>query len=230
MVKNKKIKQEDNLQEVENVLTRTEQVIEENQKLLSIVVGAIVAVVVIYLSLNKFYFQPREKEAKEQMFMAEQYFQTDSFNLAINGDGNYLGFLDIIDSYGSTKSGKLAGYYAGVSYLHLGEYEKALDYLNDFSTDDLLLAPVAEGAKGDAYLELGKADKALSQYEKAYKLSDNELTAPVYMMKAGALLESASKFAAALEVYNELKEKYPNSNEGRNIDKYIARVKNETEK
>lgn len=230
MVKNKKIKQEDNLQEVENVLTRTEQVIEENQKLLSIVIGAIVAVVVIYLSLNKFYFQPKEKEAKEQMFMAEHYFQTDSFNLAINGDGNYLGFLDIIDSYGSTPSGNLANYYAGVSYLNMGDFDQALKYLNDFSTEDILLAPVAEGAKGDAYLELGKTDKALSQYEKAYKLSENELTAPVYMLKAGAVLEGMDKFAAALEIYNELKEKYPNSNEGRSIDKYIARAKIQTEK
>ena len=230
MVKNKKIKQEDNLQDVENALTRTEQFIEENQKLISIVIGAVVVVVAIYLGFGKFYLQPREKEAKEQMFMAEHYFQTDSFNLAINGDGNYLGFLDIIDNYGMTKSANLSKYYTGVAYLHLGEFEQALDYLNSFDTDDMLVAPVAEGAKGDAYMELGKTDKALSQYKKAYQLSENELTAPVYMIKAAAVLESMDKYNDALEIYNELKKKFPDTNEGRNIEKYIARAKTNLDK
>ena len=230
MVKNKKIKQEDNLHDVESALTRTEQLIEENQKLLSIIIGVAVAIVVIYLGFSKFYMQPKEKEAKEQMFMAEHYFQTDSFNLAINGDGNYLGFLDIIDSYGITKSANLAKYYTGISYLKLGEYQQAIDYLDQFDCEDILVAPVAEGAKGDAYLELGDSDKALSQYKKAFGISENELTSPVYMIKAASLLEEKGKYNDALDIYNELKEKYPNTNEGRNIDKYIARAKINLEK
>ena len=167
MANNKKIKQEDNLQEVESALTRTEQFIEENQKLFSIIIGALVVVVLIYLGFGKLYIQPKEKEAKEQMFMAEHYFQTDSFNLAINGDGNYLGFLDIIDNYGVTESANLANYYTGISYLRLRDFDQAIKYLNKFDTEDILVAPVAEGAKGDAYLELGKNDKALSQYKKS---------------------------------------------------------------
>lgn len=230
MAKNKKIKQEDNLQDVESALTRTEQFIEDNQKLFSIIIGVAVAIVVIYLALGKFYLQPREKEAKEQMFMAEHYFQTDSFNLAINGDGNYLGFLDIIDNYGMTESANLAKYYTGISYLKLGEFDQAIEYLDKYDTEDLLVAPVAEGAKGDAYLELGKNDKALSQYKKAYQLNENELTSPVYMLKAAAVLESMEKYSDALDIYNELKEKFPNSNEGRSIDKYIARAKINLEK
>lgn len=230
MVKNKKIKQEDNLQDVESALTRTEQLIEENQKLLSVIIGVAVAVVVIYLGFSKFYMQPKQKEAKEQMFMAEYYFQTDSFNLAINGDGNYLGFLDIIDSYGMTKSANLAKYYTGISYLKLGEFEQAITYLDKFESEDILVAPVAEGAKGDAYLELGENNKALSQYKKAYQFSENELTSPVYMLKAAALLETMGKNNDALAIYTELKEKFPNSNEGRNIDKYIARAKISLEK
>jgi TolA-binding protein len=157
--------------------------------------------------------------------MAENYFEKDSFNLAINGDGNYLGFLDIIDDYGITKSANRAKYYTGISYLYLGEYETALDYLNDFKTDDLLLAPVAEGAKGDAYLELGETDSALKQYKKAYAASDNELTTPVYMMKAANLLESMDELEDALALYEAIKAEYPQSSEGTNADRYIARIK-----
>ena len=221
----KNVKQEDNLQELESALTKTEQFVEDNSKIISYVVGGIIIVVAAYLGFNKFYVQPKEDEAISQMFMAENYFEKDSFNLAINGDGNYLGFLDIIDDYGITKSANRAKYYTGISYLYLGQYEEALDYLNDFDTDDLLLAPVAEGAKGDAYLELGETDNALKQYKKAYAASDNELTTPVYMMKAANLLESMDELEDALALYEDIKAEYPQSTEGTNADRYIARIK-----
>ncbi len=221
----KKSTKDDNLQELESALTKTEQYIEDNQKIITYIVGAIILVVGAYLAFHKFYKQPKEKEALSQMFMAEDYFEKDSFNLAINGDGNYLGFLDIIDDYGITKSANRAKYYAGISYLHLGQYEDAIDYLKKFKTDDLLLGPVKAGAIGDAMLELGEKEDALKQYKKAYSETDNELTTPVYKMKAAKLLESMDKFDEALKLYEEIKKDYPQSTEGTTVDKYIARVK-----
>ncbi|MGD9930384.1 MAG: tol-pal system YbgF family protein [Mangrovibacterium sp.] len=223
MAKNKDLKKEDNLSEVENALTKSEQFIEQNQKILSIVVGAAVVIVAAYLGFTKLYVLPKEKAAQEQMFMAEQYFEKDSFNLALNGDGNYLGFLDIIDDYGVTKVADLAGYYSGICYLRLGQYEEAINYLDAFESDDLLLAPVAAGAKGDAYVELNETDKALNAYKKAYSYK-NEFTTPVYLMKAGNLLEATGKYADALNLYNEIKTAYPASTEARSVDKYIARA------
>ena len=220
----KKARQTDNLQELESALTRTEQFIEEHQKPITYVIGALVLLVVAYLGFTRFYLHPREEEANSQMFMAENYFEKDSFNLAINGDGNYLGFLDIIDDYGLTKAGKLARYYAGISYLHLGQYEDALEYLNGFKTKDMLLAPITEGAKGDAMLELGDTTGALRHYRKAFSMSDNEFTTPIYMMKADNLLESMDQLDEALVLYRQIKEKYPESNEGQNADRYIGRI------
>lgn len=222
----KKTTQQDNLQELESALTKTEQFIEDNQKMITYIVGAVIIVVAGYLAFNKFYLQPKEKEALTQMFMAENYFEKDSFNLAINGDGNYLGFLDIIDDYGITKSANLANYYTGISYLHLGQYDEAIDYLKKFKTDDLLLAPVKAGAIGDAMLQLGDNDGALKQYKKAFSETDNDLTTPVYKMKAAKLLESMNKLDEALKLYQEIKKDYPQSTEGTSADKYIARVKN----
>lgn len=217
--------QVDNLIEVESALTKSEQFLEANQKLIGIVIGAIVLVVVGYLGLNKFYLEPRSTEAQEQMFMAQNYFEKDSFNLALNGDGNNPGFLDIIDDFGSTDAGNLANYYAGVSYLNLGQYDNAIEYLKKFDTDDVLLGPISVGAQGDANLELGKTDKALDLYTEAYKMNENELTTPIYMLKAGELLEGSNKAADALKLYETIKAKFPETNEGRNIDKYIARAK-----
>jgi tetratricopeptide (TPR) repeat protein len=221
----KKVQQEDNLQELESALTKTEHFIEDNQKIITYIVGGIILVVIVFLGFKKFYLQPKESEAQSQMFMAQNYFEKDSFNLAINGDGNYLGFLDIIDEYGITKAANLANYYAGISYLHLGQFEDALYHLNKFKTDDLLLEPVKEGAKGDARLELGETGEALKQYKKAYSLTDNELTTPVYMMKAANLLETMDELEEALSLYQKLKKDYPESVEGRNAERYIARIK-----
>ena len=216
--------QDDNLQKLESALTRTERFIEENQKPITFVIVALIVVVIAYLGVTRFYLQPRQEEALSQMFMAENYFERDSFNLAINGDGNYLGFLDIIDDYKMTKAANLAKYYTGISYLHLGEYENALDYLNDFNSKDLLVGPIAEGAKGDASLELGDTNTALKHYRKAYQMNDNELTSPVYMMKAAKVLESLDNLQDALALFQELKEKYPQTIEGQEADKYIARL------
>lgn len=225
MTKEKKNKQVDNLTEVESALTKTEQFLESNQKLIAIVIGAIVVIAVGYFGLNKFYIEPRTKNAQDQMFQAQNYFAKDSFNLALNGDGSNPGFLDIIDDFGSTNAGNLAKYYAGISYLHMGQFDKAIDYLKKFDTKDALLGPIAVGAQGDAQLELGKTEKALDLYTEAYKMNDNILTAPIYMLKAGELLESTNKAADALKIYEAIKLKFPESNEGRSIDKYIARVK-----
>ena len=225
MTTDKKHNQVDNLTEVESALTKTEQFLEANQKMIAIVIGAIVVITVGYLGLQKFYVEPRSKSAQDQMFMAQNYFEKDSFNLALNGDGNHLGFLDIIDDFGSTDAGNLAKYYAGVSYLHMGQFDKAVDYLKKFDTEDALLGPISLGAQGDAQLELGKTEDAIDLYTKAYKMNENSLTAPIYMLKAGVLLENSSKSADALKIYETIKAKFPESNEGKNIDKYIARVK-----
>lgn len=226
----KKVTRHDNVQDIENALTRTEQFIEDNQKVILYAIGAIVLIVLLVLGFSRFILQPRNKEAQEQMFMAEIYFEKDSFNLALNGDGNYLGFLDIIDDYGMTKAGKLSRYYAGISYLRLGEYEEAISQLSKFKTKDPIIGPMKEGTTGDAYVQLGDTDKALKHYQKAYQMSANEFSMPYYGMKAAAIFESQDQYAKALEIYKTIKEKYPRSNEGMTVDKFIYRASAKTEK
>ena len=224
MSKEKTPKPVENLVEVENALTSAERFFEANSKIITMIFGGAVVVALIFLATHRFYSLPREAKAKEQIYMAEQYFAKDSFNLAINGDGNFPGLLDIIDDYGRTKAGKLARYYAGISNLHLGKYQEAIDYLDKFSTDDLLLAPVVLGAKGDAYAELGNKEKAVKLYTEAAELNPNAFTSPIYYLKAGNLYEVMGNKEKALAAYKVIKDKYAESNEGRTIDKYIAKL------
>lgn len=224
MSKDKNPKPIENLKEVESALTSAEIFFEKNSKIITIIFGAAIALAVILLVSHRFYSLPREAKAQSQIFTAEQYFEKDSFNLAINGDGNYPGFLDIIDTYGRTKAGKLARYYTGISYLHLGKYKEAIEYLEAFKTDDPLLSPIKIGATGDAYAELGNKEKAVKLYLEASDLDKNKFTSPIYMLKAGNMYELMGNKEKALAMYQTIKDKYSESEEGRMIDKYIARL------
>ncbi len=212
------------IENVEQTLTKTEQFLEQNYKpLLYVLVGAVVLVGIFWLL--KLYTNKQNEEALSQMYMAEQYFGQDSLNLALNGDGNNLGFIDIAKEYKSTKSGKLANFYAGASLIHLGQFEEAIEYLNKYNLKDEVLAPQARGLIGDAKVELGDFAAGIKYYLEAATMADNDFHSPIYLMKAGMLHESQGNHAEALKLYEQIQEKYPESNEGRSIDKYIARVK-----
>ena len=212
--------------QIEETLSRTEQYIEDNQRSLVIIVVAIVAIIAIYLSFVNFYLKPLEKEAHDDMYMAEMYFEKDSFNLALNGDGQFLGFLDVSNEYNLTNAGNLANYYAGLCYLHTAQYEEAIEYLSNFDSDDIILSTLAFGCIGDAYLELEENSKALKYYEKAVENNDNEFTTPRYLMKQANILEMGEEFEEALEIYNQIKEDYSKSKIAQDIDKYIVRASN----
>ena len=217
-------KTEERIVAVEEAFSKTEQFIEKNQKIILIVIGAIILVVLGYFGFKKIYLAPREKEAQSQMFMAEKYFETDSLTKALKGDGNYLGFLDIIDQYKFTKSANLSHYYAGICYLKKGEFQNAIDQLNKFSSGDELVGPMAIGAIGDAYMELNNTDKAIDYYLKAANKKKNDLTSPMFLMKAGVAYELEGKNDLALKTYKRIKADFTRINEGRDIDKYIARM------
>ena len=221
-----KNKTEDQFAQIEETLTRTEQFIEENQKSLMTIVGAIVGIVALFSVYQNFYIEPMEKEAQAEMYMAELYFQKDSFNLALNGDGQYLGFLDIANDYSSTNVGQLANYYAGLSYLHTADYDNAIEYLGDFSSDDIILSSLALGCIGDAYMELGDTDAALDAYADAVNNSANDFTAPRYMMKQAMIYTSIGDNNKALDLFKAIQSDYKTSREANGIEKYIARVEN----
>lgn len=228
MAKKKQNQTDDQFVAVEEALSKTEQFIENNQKTLTTVVLIIAAIVLAFFAFRKFYLQPQQDEAQSEMFMAQKYFEQDSLNLALNGDGNYPGFLDIIDEFGMTESGNLANYYVGVIYLNQGQYEGAIDYLKDFEGDDQMVAPMAKSAIGDAYMELDQPDKAASYYMEAANMSEDNFTTPKYLIKAGWTYEILGEYDNAEDAYKRVKTEFPNSTESRGIDKYIARAKTKT--
>jgi tetratricopeptide (TPR) repeat protein len=224
MAKNKKDENPTTLSNVEETLSKTEQLLEDNYKTLLIGLGVIVVLVGLGW-LGKLYLNNRNEEAQSQMFQAERYLEMDSLKLALNGDGNYLGFLDIAKDYKFTSTGNLAKYSAGICYLHLGNYNEAIEFLDSYSKKDKVLGSLAIGATGDAYVELGNLEKGISNYIEAAEYADNAFNTPLFLMKAGELYELTGKFSEALKLYERIENQYPESTEGSTIEKYIARVK-----
>ncbi len=221
----KKDKTEENITAVEEALTNTELFIERNQKILSYVILGIVVVVLFLFALKRFYIDPREKDAQSVMFKAQEYFEKDSLQLALDGDGNYPGFLEIISDYRWTKAARLANYYAGVIYLQQGNFQDAIDHLKKFKSNDYYAANMALAAQGDAYLELGQTGKAINLYLKASRRNVNDFTTPGVLMKAAICYEQLGKWKDAIEVYERIRTGHPDTNEGRDAEKYIARAR-----
>ena len=221
-----KNKTEDQFAQVEQALTKTEQYIVDNQKSLLTIVAIIVGLIALFSVYQNFYIEPMEEEAQAEIYMAQIYFEKDSFNLALNGDLQYPGFLDIADEYSLTKTGKLANYYAGLCYLHTSDYENAIEYLEDFTSEDVIHSALARGCIGDAYMELGDIDNAIEAYEEAVGISNNKFPASRYMMKLAMAHELNKNFNDALEIYKNIQIDFKDSREAFGIEKHISRAEN----
>jgi tetratricopeptide (TPR) repeat protein len=214
--------EQDQLENVEVTLGRAEMFIEEHREKLFLILGIIVALILGVWAYLKFIKNPKEINAAAQMHQAELYLERDSVNWALNGDGNYPGFLQIIDNYSSTKAGNNAKYYAGACYMKLGQFDQAIKMLEGFSSSDPILEPMSIGLIGDAYMEKGDVDKAISQYGKAVaKAGDNKFVAPLFMQKLAVAYEKQQKLADALSVYEKIKSNFPASTEAREAQKMI---------
>jgi tetratricopeptide (TPR) repeat protein len=213
-----------NAEAVAEAVSKTEQFFEKNGRLLTGIMTGIVVVAVAVFCLFKFVYNPAVEEALGQMAFAEENFRAADYELALNGDGNVLGFAQIIDEYGS-KAGAAVYFYAGVCELQLGNWEAAADYLKKYNGKDAILKARATACIGDAYVGMENYTEALACFEKAAKTADNMFAAG-YLLKAGMVAEKLGENAKALGFYETIKDQYPQSMEGYDIDKYIARVQN----
>lgn len=213
--------------------SRTEEWVAKNQKIIFVAVGIIALATIGYLLFDKFVASPKEEEAANEMFQAEQYFtqavnaqksQDSLYNLSLNGGEGKYGFLAIMDKYDGTDAANLAHYFAGTAYLNTGKYKEAVQHLEDFKTKDDILKATALGATGDAFIQLGKLEDGLKFYIDASAATTNDAITPRFLLKAAQVSLDLKKKEDALKYYKEIKEKYSTSQEGALVDAYIAEL------
>ena len=230
------LEQQSKTAEVFNTLdekaSKTEEWAIKNQKYIFIIVGLAAVIVLGYLGYNKFIAEPKASEAMNEMYTAQKYFdqavngtEKDSlYTLVLNGGEGKFGMLDIINEYKGTPAGNLAYYYAGMAYLNLRDYPNAITYLEDFSSEDIILSAIAKGGIGDAFAQLNQPENALEYYEKAIAVSDNEFTAPMYLFKAGNIALDLGENEKALKYFKRIKDEFSASTEATNIDVFIGKA------
>ncbi len=188
-------------------------------------IAAIVIVVGGVLGYQHFISEPNEKKASEALFRGEQYFMADNYQYALNGDSlGYEGFVKVADKFSGTDAGKLANAYAGICYAQLGQYENAVKFLDKFSADDQLVTPALMATMGNCYAQLGQLDKAAATLVKAADKASSHALSPIYLIQAGQIYEKLGKNSEAINAYQTIKNKYFNSYQSMDIDKYIERA------
>ncbi|EAY28760.1 tetratricopeptide repeat protein [Microscilla marina] len=204
-------------------LLGTETFLKRNQRIITIALGVLVVAVAGYFVMN--YLQgEKERKAQEEIFFAQRYYEIDSLNRVVNGFGTRPGAKAINEDYSGTKAGNLAAFYTGVAYLKQGKFQEAINYLEEFSTSDLLVQARAYSLVADAYQELKQYDKAILNYKKAIDHEPNKFFTPPYLMKLALVYELQNKPKAAIATYERLLKDYPNASDANNAKKYKGKL------
>ena len=218
-------KAEQDMSNVGEILSKSEQFIDKNKKQLTIVVTTVVLIIVAILGVKHLYLAPKERKAEVAIYKGEQYFANSQWDLALYGDSvDYDGFIAIINDFSLTRTANLARAYAGICYSQKGEFDKALDYLKKFSSSDKMVSPVTTGLIGDCYVNMDKVKEGIDYFLKAASQADNSLISPIYLKKAGIAYDHLGEYKKSIEVYTSIKNKYPTSQEANDIQKYIDRA------
>ena len=211
---------------VEDALTQSEAFL---IKYKNAIIGGVVAVIIIvagFIMYKNLYAEPREEKAQAALFKGQEYFEQDAYEQALNGDSiGYTGFLKVADDYSGTKAANLAKAYAGICYAQLGKYEEAVKMLDSFNGKDQMVAPAILGAAGNCYAQLGQLDKAASILLSAADKADNNTLSPTFLIQAGEILVKQGKYDDAVNAYTKIKDKYFQSYQAMDIDKYIEQAK-----
>ena len=211
---------------VEDALTQSEAFL---IKYKNAIIGGVVAVIIIvagFIMYKNLYAEPREEKAQAALFKGQEYFEQDAFEQALNGDSiGYTGFLKVADEYSGTKAANLAKAYAGICYAQLGKYEEAVKMLDSFNGKGQMVAPAILGAAGNCYAQLGQLDKAASTLLSAADKADDNTLSPIFLIQAGEILVKQGKYDDAVNAYTKIKDKYFQSYQAMDIDKYIEQAK-----
>ncbi len=208
--------------DIGEMYTKTELFFDKNK---NVVTGAVVAVLVVVggiLGYKKFVAEPNAQKAQDMVWKAQYWFEIDSLDLAVSGDGSFYGFQQVADEFGSTPAGEVSKFYLGVISQEKGEWETALNYYKDADLDDEVLSVMAVGNQGDVLVELGRADEAVSQFEKAANMVRSEYTTPMFLMKAGILYRQKNDHRNAAKCFGRITTDFPTAPDAQNAKKYAA--------
>ena len=216
-------------------IDKAEFFFDDNKKTVTYLMVGLLVLVAGFVVYNYWYMPSIEAEAQNESFYSNLYFEKDSMKQALVGgqkirtaegeNKTTMGLEQIANDYSGTKVANMANYEIGCIYMRQGKFEEAIEKFDQFSSTDLMISSIATGATGDCYMELGKTEDAIKYYLKAADNKSNAFTTPIYLKKAGMAYESQSQYSEAIKIYERIQREYGKSQEAKDIQKYITRVK-----
>ncbi len=212
------------------VINKTEHFFEENGKKVVTLIVALIVLAGIIFGYKELIVEPRIEKASAMLFEAQLLLESDApdYQTALDGNAEGAGFLEVADSFGSTPSGNLASHYAGICYLHLGDFENAANYLAKYKSvkgaPGAIINAQNLGLQGDIAVEMDDLKAAVALYKKAVAISENSMTTPAYLFKAGLAALASGDEATATELFTQVTTKYAGTEEANKADKYLGSI------
>ncbi len=210
--------------EEKNPLDNLVKKYEENKKRINTIVTVVLVVIIGGLVYTEMVRKPKVEKAATSVAWAQRMLEVDSFNLALNGNAEHPGFLSIHKKHSGTPTANLCNHYIGVCYLQLGDFDKAIKYLEDFNGKGTQLSYAAWGALGDAYMEKGNTEKGIEYYEKAAGNKEDKVFTPLFLYRLGVAYEISNNTEKAQKAYKRIKDEFPQAQIAQDIDRHLARV------
>jgi tetratricopeptide (TPR) repeat protein len=215
----------------ENIVAKIIRLFNQYQNYIYGVLIGVLILAAAYILADRFYFQPKiEKGSVLIRVPITHYLQgvqsndTTQLQIALEGDDENEGFLDLISAYKLTKVANTAKYFAGMTYLTMGQKEEALDYLLKFKHKEDTYWYLCQMTIGDLYDDEGNISKAISYYQKAAK-GNHEFYTPIALFKLGQMYERENNWGKAYQAYNQVKTDYFNQYQSIGIDRFLENAK-----
>lgn len=208
--------------DIGKVYSTADHFIEKHKQSLSIGIGTVLVIVVGIFYYFNYYLPPLEKSATEDVYLAQKAFKDNQFDVAMYGTAEFMGFEEVIDTYGSTDIGNTAKFYMGISLMQIEAYQEAIEYLENYAPKDHMTRVLKEGGIGDCHSQMEEYSLAIDAYENAIDVYANDYLTPIYLKKAGLTSEKIKDYTSAVKFYTLIRDQYPYAPDSRDIDKYIA--------
>ncbi|MCB9261617.1 MAG: hypothetical protein H6607_04515 [Flavobacteriales bacterium] len=199
--------------------------LEKNSKMMMIVGGALVLVCAAWWYVADVYKPKKEKAANSALFFPQANLRNDSIELALNGDGENMGLIEVAKKYSGTLAGQQAALHVARIYMNQEKYKEAIEYIDKVDFDDEILAATVIGLKGDCYVEMDDVKKGAEYFMKAANKRDNLFTTPYHLQKAARAYMFLNDSKSALKALERIKEDYNKTYYAADIDKEIEMAK-----
>lgn len=176
-----------------------------------ILTGGAIGVLLIIAGILGYNYIQGERDAQAQEFLGAILleYEKGDYRISLDGIGENIGLLKIVERYGSTAAGNTARFYAGNAFFALKEYDQALEQFEQFRAGRDFLGASATAGRAAIHELHEEYSLAGDLFRRAADMDANAVRGPYYLRKSAHAYISSREIDLALDVIRQAKENYP---------------------